>query len=125
MQKNIFKIISIAALIIISIIIVLCLMIVLDSPLLYPLEKEIYIIVDVDDVVTYDELETPPDYVDTYMCRWFNSLSPITTFKLRSYMKKNNLVILPEKYFFNNTIRFEELKDILQFEKVKEKTGDG
>ena len=115
MEKNIIKIISIIILIIIAVFVVFCLMVVFDSPLLYPLEKEIYIIVDTNDVVTYDELETPPEYVDTYMCRWFNSLSPITTFKLKNYMKKNNLIILPEKYFLNNTIKFDELKEILQF----------
>ncbi len=119
MRRSIIKIVSIVALIIIFIITFLCLMIVLDSPLLYPLEKEIYITVDADDVVTYDELETPPDYVDTYMCRWFNSLSKITTFKLRKYMKTNNLVILPGNYFLKNTIKFEEAKDVFYFENVK------
>ena len=119
MQKSVFKVFKIISKIILIIIILfteLCLMVALDSPLLYPLKKEISIIVDVDDVVTYDELENPPDYVDTYMCCWFDSLSPITTFKLRSYMKKNNLIILQGEYVMDNTIEFEELKEILQFE---------
>ncbi|MBO5725502.1 MAG: hypothetical protein J6S00_00385 [Clostridia bacterium] len=92
--------------------------------LLYPLEKDVCVIVQDGDMVTYDELREAPNYVTPYD-RWFyESMSIVTEYKLKKYMKENNLAIYPGEYCYKNTIEFEEIIEVLKFQKVGN-TGDG
>lgn len=69
------------------------------------------------DTVTYEEIDTPPDYVAEYNGVWFDdALSFITKYRLKEYMKQNNLVINSGEYRFKNTVRIDEIKELFGFQ---------
>lgn len=84
----------------------------------YPLQKDVMVKVDFDDVVFYYELNEPPQYVieDFGRCWFGDSFAPIAIRKLEKYMKKNNLCILPGEYVADSCYRIDDLIELLNFD---------
>ena len=81
------------ALVLAIVIIISCMLIVsvisFFPGILYPLEKDVFVCVQKGDMVTYDELDTPPSYITEYHWWFDEALAPITYHKLKKYIKNN------------------------------------
>ncbi len=96
-----------------AIILIFALLVATDSAWLYPLWKPAYVEVEENDTIAYDELEEPPYYFG-------ENFGYITVYKLKRYMKENNLVITAGEYSLETTMRFEQLVKLLNFSTQEE-----
>lgn len=103
------ELVKIFLFIILGVLVIFGMMVACDSALLYPFELTEYVVVEEGVTIAYDELDEPPVYFG-------NSIAPITKFKLKHYMKTNQVKISSGEYVFSNTIRFEKLIEVLNFE---------
>ncbi len=67
-------------------------------------------------VVTYEQLNEPPAvYTES---DWFNAINKYQRWKLKQYMKENDLIIVPGKYKLSAGSQLEDMKEIFTFKKV-------
>ena len=67
--------------------------------------------------ITWDQLDEKPDgWYDGMI--WFNYLNNYTRKKLKRYMKKNNLYIVPKEYELSSAMDLESVLEQLEFEPV-------
>lgn len=102
------KLMKVLLYITLSIFIFFVLLVMCDSGLLYPFEKPEYVCVEPGVTIAYNELDDPPVYFSDY-------IAPITRTKLKLYMFVHRVEITSGEYIFNNTTRFEQLVEILNF----------
>ena len=81
-----------------------------------------------DSPITADMLRSEPKDWPADEGYWFDFINAYSLRLLRQHMVKNQLAIVPNRYILKNTMRLEELIEVLDFVKIHEhkgETGDG